>query len=541
MDSKLCYDVLYRISQFLDDRTRMNLALANRSTYDMIRRVHLRENLVKLQGEWNSVIFVPGYAYPWAIRYNKVSLLEEIFESAGDDMLRQLTTRFEPDIVCDTYEDAKALRRKWDIPTSFFRRTISDSLYSGHTAALEILMRRIPDVLSKELVFWADSWLDNATRLGHAKLLRILHEAGFPNMEWQGDGYADELTEMARYTRYGAVFRVLIDMGADRSPLTTFMDGATLFHERAMEGKGDEDLFSAFLENGMDLNGVAITLRLPVGNPDGDPERFGFTPLELACQFKNLETVKILLSLGADYAGSVQSSSLQSESYESANSDWEPTTPLHALFETPERYNNSEAPEVWDHPEGCEKTKYIYLTEHRLPKDLLCKSFIPMIGGVDKCRPLKLMENLVAYAEVHLRGVKMLVAHDLKDYINTEVQDLGTPLESFLAYAAKMRLHHDVLAEQRPPKIDHDCPLEAFYGRVPLDEVLGRTCDLLLDAGADIPFENYEAGKDERGSVRLQRLLSLRWLKKLASSHQSRSKANGGCDWRGIDFGIKNG
>ena len=508
MSSNLGHDILYRISKFLDDKSCLNLSLTNRATFEMIHGIQLRENFMRFNRRVVA-LFQPGSAYAWAIKNNKLALLHKIFDTVDDDLLCELVAgRDWSDEAVRTLAGVQR-RRVHHTPTNFLKRTVFDCLYSGNTAALEILERRIPKTFAKVIVFWSHGWVNKAARLSRANFLRILQRAGYPKVEWEGDGIIAGLTPLAWETHFGAVLRVLIEMGADPINYQTIPNGGNILHVRAIEGQDDKDLLAEYIDRGQGLEDLNLITRPPPSNLNGPPQErgqqlvFRYTPLDLACQHKNVATIMNLVSLGAHCGGSYNSFSLH-------NPTWIPTTPLHEMFERPGMYDNSEAHAPWNYRGAL---SFIHLNEYGvLPKKGLCSSQTFRIRGRSTCRQGGLMENLVAYAGIIQTGVEILLDYGSKSYINTSVPGKGTPLEFFLALAVEMRKHQDFLCVDQSLSLvpNHDCPLVVVFGAGSvLLGALGNICDLLIDAGARIPFEGYEGGEDERGKIRLERLLSM--------------------------------
>ncbi|RYP92541.1 hypothetical protein DL770_001299 [Monosporascus sp. CRB-9-2] len=135
---------------------------------------------------------------------------------------------------------------------------------------------------------------------------------------------------------------------------------------------------------------------------------------------------------------------------------------------------------------------YIRLPGHGSPH-LALRPEKPVCGAED-CRrsPDHLgdyMQNLVAHAQLMLRGVTLLLDHGAGGHINANVLARGTPLSRFLVFAAEARMRR------------------RFLTRHPTFAALGEICDLLIDAGAQIPLDGYEDGA--AGVPRLLRLPEL--------------------------------
>lgn len=303
-------------------------------------------------------------------------------------------------------------------------------------------------------------------------------------------------------------------------------EGVDFLHEQALRGSCDKEALriavgNADLESLTRGNPRIQGGRLLYGGETGNwtldelPSRC--TALDLASQSKHFDTMEYLLSAGANVGGSFEAH-LQEKGQTTGPTyvnTWNPTTPLHEIFEQPGGYpgmgDNLDVD--WQNLTGA--VNYVKSCEHQTHRnDRRVCNFEDCSGcnntewGFNWSLPGSLLQNLARYAVYIRDGVRLLLQYGAGRYVNTRVPGRGTPLERFLILASRIMLRHEFLL--RHPEIEpvkHDgCPL--LYGLADgthLMKILSETCDLLFDAGAR--FEGYEQQENVTGVNRLSQVL----------------------------------
>ncbi|RYP64410.1 hypothetical protein DL769_006691 [Monosporascus sp. CRB-8-3] len=160
-----------------------------------------------------------------------------------------------------------------------------------------------------------------------------------------------------------------------------------------------------------------------------------YTPLDLACHAKYPTTAESRLSLGANPGGSLASLVQESE----ATGEYYVTTPLHVIFEHIESYSHR------DDEYECSRS-----TDRRTWGSGLRNRYGGAEGGLRSPDHLGgYLQNLVAYAELILRGVRLLLDHGVGRHIDASASGRGTPLLRFLVFAAEMRMRRRFLTRRR--------------------------------------------------------------------------------------------
>ena len=317
MPKELSYDVLYLVSEFLPDRSRLNLAMVNKTAFQIIYPVHLRSNFVKYNTGNTDQLLMRASAYWWSLKNDKSEVLNKIFDYAGDDLLLECFSSESSD-----GKEDQATRG----PTELMDRTVFNCIYAGKMTTLNILLSRFPEVVTRELLRWGHIWVHKALDLSRSDFLQMLHQAGWPDRKPENDNDFRYLDGYICSARYGSVFRVLVQMGAN--PFFVYGPIGVLESRVKYTGTCDVDLLAALVEHGADLE------ELSTFNPAIDIKHpFRLTPLDLACKQKDHRMVEKLLSIGAHVGGSLRAYCLQrDESDDFATDLWDPTTPLHKFW-----------------------------------------------------------------------------------------------------------------------------------------------------------------------------------------------------------------
>ena len=490
MPARLNYDALYLVSEFLPDRSRLNLAMVDKTAFEIIYPIHLRSNFITYNTGETDQLYMRASAYWWALSNDNSTVLNRIFDHAGDHLLLQCLIS----ASSDGKEDSK--------PTEFMDRTVFNCIYAGKVTTLNILLSRFPEVVSRELFHWGHNWVHKAVELSRSNFLQMLHQVGWPDRESEDNfGFLDNYVFNARY---GSVLRALVQMGANPLYIPRYAEADGVLQSRLKYRQNcDVDLLAALKEYGADPE------ELGGSDPvtDDKPQALS-TSLDAACGQKNLRMVKMLLSIGAHTGGSLRVYCLQrDESGDFATKSWIPTTPLHNILErqTTACGYDDKAPVS---PKYLSRDIYMDSLEYNI-----CRTRYQRLGGLtgDTCWYGALFENLAGYVSMVREVVKLLLENGAENYINASVPGKGTPLDQFLLLAGNIRAHHNYLS--KVPRFTEDFPthecklLSTYYSGERLDEVLGSIGDLVLDAGAVVPWEDYE-DDGTRGIHRLQRLLS---------------------------------
>ena len=290
-------------------------------------------------------------------------------------------------------------------------------------------------------------------------------------------------------------------------------------HFWALQGGSDSDALNFRLEHGLDIDALTLLGHRPLlsygrlrhGGLDMGRQRW-CTPLDLAAQNRNCNTMEHLIALGASLGGSSDIFDRDGTTDKEAFSS---TTPLHELFselfdEVSDDVFDEVSDVVFDQPGS--RVLFTVRTGDPIPEQEG-----PACPNREKYMFLtqcNVLQDLSTFAKLILQGARCLLTPEGScRHINRDIPGLGTPLSRFLTLAYECRACYPIIRKTylMPPCSGPETPCAHwwdFRNEMHALRPLAEVCDLLINAGAQIPFEDYEEG--EEGVPRLLRLLEIR-------------------------------
>lgn len=497
MAMKLGYDELAIVASYLRDKDRMSLCLVDKRSYALNYPALLRANharSLKVPAHYQSP---RQFAIAYAISRHDHEFLARILDAVGH-VLAGGSEVYKPGY--DNYQ----------------------SLCLIHRDPVALQMARVASpgidaVLAQILGPTYDADFKSGMVQRKQEFVEIWVDAG-----WVNDFDKYKVASILSMIRSGKALRALVKAGIDpiMDDVYYLLDQVTPLHYWGAKGEMDDDLLKVLLEHGQDIDGLQSLARDGVDvNDSVDYEksrlkpRAWHTPLDLAAQQRNTKTMKKLIALGASLGGSSEVVDRGDGPGEKSDGHTPTTTPLHELFREIETNLFSDTDEY-----GLSTTSRVRFTGRvgdpfqeeedgpQCPNDSKRHLYWEHRGDV--------LQNLYVLAKLVLRGTRCLLGTGRYTYLDRDIPGIGTPLTRFLTLVQNCRKCHAlVVANKDVPECEKDqrptcAQVEYFSDEIHTLRPLGEVCDLLIDAGVRVPFENYEEKAGVVGVSRLMRLLA---------------------------------